>query len=153
MTKRLQVTSLAAIKEQANGEIIELSGWTEEPFVAKVKKVSFLGLVSEGLIPNTLLNAAAVIFNGKTNNKKDPDIKETSKVIDIVAEQVLVEPSCAQLKEIDVQLTDQQKLELFNYSQQGVKGLYRFRAEQANLTNNQSVGDVQGTSESDSGDK
>ena len=71
MTKRLQVTSLAAIKEQANGEIIELSGWTEEPFVAKVKKVSFLGLVSEGLIPNTLLNAAAVIFNGKTNNKKD----------------------------------------------------------------------------------
>lgn len=149
--KKLQVSSLESIKEQASGEIIELSGWTEKPFVAKVKKVSFLGLVGEGLIPNALLTAAEVIFNGKTTSKKAPDIKDTSKVIDIVARHVLVDPSYDDLAGIDVKLTDQQKLELFQYSQQGVKGLYRFRAEQANIANNQSIGNVQDSAKSDSG--
>jgi len=150
--KKLQVTSLARIKEMAEGEVVSFTGWTDEPFVAKVKQVSMLGLVTQGLIPNTLMSAANQVFNG-TSAKKGVDMKETTKIMDIIIGEVLVEPKLSDLTDAGVSLTDQQRMELFNYSQSGVKGLYRFRANQASLANNQSVGNVSSTTKSDSGNK
>lgn len=129
----LQVTSIEKLKEKAKGTIVQLPGWDEEPFVCRVKRVSLLGLVSAGKIPNALLGAADKLFN-----KPNPDIniKQAGEIFDLLADETLVEPSAKQLKEIGLELTDEQKLVLFNFTQQGLKALERFRTEQSNTENN-----------------
>lgn len=123
----LKVTSLEQLKEKAAGTIVTLPGWDEEPFICRVKRVSLLGLVSKGLIPNTLLGAADKVFN-KAN--PDVDMKELGNLFDIMADETLVEPKLSDIKELGLELTDEQRIALFNFTQQGVKALQSFRTEQ-----------------------
>ncbi|GIM29826.1 hypothetical protein CPJCM30710_24920 [Clostridium polyendosporum] len=129
----LQVTSLDELKEVAKGTIVTLPGWNEKPFVCRVKRVSLLGLVSKGAIPNALLGAADKVFN-KPN--ADVDIKELGKLFDIFAEETLIEPKLKDIKELSLELTDEQKLVLFNFTQQGLKALEQFRTEQTGVKDN-----------------
>jgi hypothetical protein len=123
----LKVTSLEQLKEKAQGTIVTLPGWDEEPFICRVKRVSLLGLVSKGLIPNTLLGAADKVFN-KAN--PDIDMKELGNLFDIMAGETLVEPKLSDIKELGLELTDEQRIALFNFTQQGVKALESFRTKQ-----------------------
>ena len=50
-----------------------------------------------------------------------------AEVLDIIAEASFVEPTYAELKEAGVQLTDEQLIFVFNYSQAGVSYLESFR--------------------------
>lgn len=143
MAEELKVTSLEEIKKSASGQLIAFTGWDEKPWIAKVKRVSLLDMISEGVIPNSLLSAAEQVFAGKQSSKKPVDIKETGTVFKAVAEAVLVEPTWNDLQDAGVKVTDEQLSELFQYAQGGINGLKRFRAEQKYIANNKPVGALQ----------
>lgn len=121
------VTNLEKLKEIAKGEEIQIPGWTEEPFCVRVKRTSLLGLAAQGKIPNGLLAVAQRIFTQKVDT--NIDLKDIYEVMQIVAEDVLVEPTVNQLEELGLKLTDEQMTAIFNYSQQGSKALERFRTK------------------------
>jgi hypothetical protein len=126
----MNATSFEELKEMARGEVIPLTGFiANKPFNVRVKRVSILGLVQNGTIPNTLLGAANELFYGKNSNKssgKDADMKELAKIMTLMAESALLEPTADQLKELSLELTDQQVVELFNYTQKGLEGIAKF---------------------------
>lgn len=134
----MKITSLEELKEIAKGEVIELPGFNEKPFVVRAKRPSLLNLVSSGAIPNELLTTAYSIFNGRTVTGKQEAVsmKETNDLLRIVAEKALIEPTLKQIEEAGLELTDLQLLELYNYSQQGVRALQSFREKQKNIKNN-----------------
>ena len=126
----MNATSFEELKVMARGEVIPLTGFIAgKPFNVRVKRVSLLGLVQNGTIPNTLLSAANELFYGKNSNKsnnKDADMKELAKVMTLMAESALLEPTADQMKELSLELTDQQVVELFNYTQKGLEGIAKF---------------------------
>lgn len=126
----LKVTSLEQLKQMAECDVIELPRFKADiPFVVKVKRVSLLNLVRKGIIPNKLLSAAEELFYGKSSNKGNVDMKTLTDVMFIMAENTLVEPSIKDLEEVGLELTDEQLVALFNYSQKGVEELESFRKE------------------------
>lgn len=91
-----------------------------------------MALVKTGKIPNRLLNMANKLFLGnkkmdENNNKLLPEMLE---VFDTIVEAALVEPSYSDIKESGVELTDDQLMAIFNYTQSGVKALERFHTRQ-----------------------
>lgn len=125
----MQVTSLEQLKNISQGEVVALPGFTDEPFVARLKRPALLDLVASGQIPNPLLNVAYKVFYGEeTQGKKNENnMKEHGELLKIVARKALVEPSYAQLEELGLELTDLQLMMIFNYTQQGAKVLEPFR--------------------------
>lgn len=136
-----KVISLEELKNQGS-EIIELSPFTGSKAInVRVKRLSILGLCEKGEIPNQLLGVARKLFY---QDKIDQiDLKEYGKVIDIVCKNTLLEPSIEQLKEIELELTDEQKFELWAYSQRGVEGLKSFRKVTKGAIDNSNGKDVQ----------
>lgn len=131
----MAVTSLEDLKEIAKGQEVELLGWGEEPFVCKLKRPSMLGLVANGEIPNPLLNAAYILFNGAKTTKDVINMKEQKELLTIMAKAAMVEPTYTDLEEIGLELTDTQLLEIYNYTQIGVKSLTSFRTKQQDSKN------------------
>lgn len=127
----MEITSLEQLKQISGGDIVELPSFKEGvPFVARVKRASLLNLVQKGVVPNQLLSAAESIFYGKQSSTSKIDMSQMAKVMVIMAENTLIEPTADQIKEAGLEMTDEQLVDLFNYSQQGVKGLKSFRAKQ-----------------------
>lgn len=131
----MAITSLDDLKKIAEGQEVELLGWGEEPFVCRLKRPSMLGLVAGGEIPNPLLNAAYILFNGAKTTKDVINMKEQKELLTIMAKAAMVEPTYADLEEIGLELTDTQLLEIYNYTQIGVKALTSFRTKQQDSKN------------------
>lgn len=129
--KTLHVTSMEEIIRASQGTLIELPPFSEGiPFVAKLRRPSLLNLVREGKIPNQLLSTAGELFtSGKVDSDDDKSLDNLFGVLDAVCEACFVEPTYAQLKDAGVQLTDNQLLFVFNYTQRGVEALKSFRKE------------------------
>lgn len=131
----LKVTSIEELKKMAKGELVELPGFTDgTQFVARLKRPSMLALAKLGKIPNNLLGAANKLFvgvgnvlqNGAKNN--DDALTELFDIIEVICEESFVEPTYKELKDNGIELTDQQKLAVFTYTQRGVKSLENFRS-------------------------
>ena len=129
----MAVTSLENLKKLSEGQEVELPGWGEEPFICKLKRPSLLGLVEGGQIPNPLLNAAYILFNGAKTQKDVLNLKDQKEILDIVARAAMVEPTYQQLKDIGLELTDLQLLDIYNFTQLGVRSLISFRTKQGNI--------------------
>lgn len=142
----LKITSIDELKNMST-EVIELSPFSgNKPFYTRVKRLSILGLCQSGQIPNQLLGVARRLFY---QDKIDQiDLKEYGKIIDIICENTLVDPSIKQLEDINLELTDSQRFELWAYSQQGVEGLKSFRAVAKDNLNNSDGKDIQGETKS-----
>ena len=131
----LKVTSIAELKKMANGEVVELPGFTDgTTFVARLKRPSMLAMAKTGKIPNNLLGAANKLFIGvgnvlnQNNSKANSDaLAELFDIIEIICDECFVEPTYKDLKDNGIELTDQQKLAVFTYTQRGVKSLESFR--------------------------
>ena len=132
----MAVTSIEKLKKIAQGQEVELQGWDEEPFVCVLKRPSLLGLVENGDIPNPLLHAAYILFNGSNDPKDQVNLKEANDLYRIIAKAAMVSPTYEQLEEIGLELTDMQLLEIFSFTQIGVQGLISFRAKQEDIKNN-----------------
>lgn len=139
MENGLKITSLEELKKYNNGDIVELPEFGNgQKFIARLKRPSMLSLMKAGKIPNSLLQSANTLFekgpNGMldTNNVKLDSLSESAMaqmfdIMDIICEASFVEPSYKQLKEAGIELTDEQLLFIFSYSQTGVKQLESFR--------------------------
>lgn len=130
--KTEQVTSLEQLKQYANGNIVRLPDFAEgQPFVAKLKRPSILGMAKQGKIPNSLLVKTNELFvqSGSLDTEENSMMQEIYDVIDLIASETFVEPTYDEIKSTGIQLTDEQMMFIFNYSQQGVKALESFRTE------------------------
>lgn len=95
-------------------------------FNVKVKRASLTGLVKANKIPNPLMEIASQMFTHEVDLEK-VDLTAINEVMDIMVDSVLVEPSYDEIKDAGLELTDEQKNILFEYSQSGVRNLDYFR--------------------------
>lgn len=132
------ITSASQLSEYAKGQIIRLPEFASgQPFVVKLRRPSMMVLVKNGKIPNTLLETASSLFEGKSKQSKSKGDSEESQnamkdiydVLKIFAEAALISPTMAEIEEAGVELTDEQLIAIFNYSQSGINGLKSFRKE------------------------
>lgn len=124
------ITSITQLSEYAKGQIVRLPDFApDQPFVARLKRPSMLVLAKSGKIPNSLLETASSLFDGKSNmaNNSNNTMGDMYRVLEIIAEASLVSPTMAEIKSAGIELTDEQLIAIFNYSQQGVEGLKSFR--------------------------
>lgn len=131
--RELKITTLNDLESYSKGQIVALPPFAEgQPFIARIKRPSMLQMVANGVIPNTLLIKAQELFLEQTESF-DPDdsdmMKQMLQILEIVAKESLLEPTYNSIKECGLQLTDDQLMFIYNYSQQGVKILEPFRAE------------------------
>lgn len=138
-----KVTTIDQLKLMSGGEIVKLPPFIEgQEFCAKLRRPSMLKLVKSGQIPNSLLRTANMLFSGGVNEELDRDdefMKDLFELIDVLADAVFVEPSWQQLKDAGIELTDEQYMFIFNYTQEGVKSVEPFREEQTDNTADQHV--------------
>lgn len=130
--KTEQATSLEQLKQYANGNIVRLPDFAEgQPFVARLKRPSILGMAKQGKIPNSLLVKTNELFvqSGSLDTEENSMMQEIYDVIDLIASETFVEPTYDEIKSTGIELTDEQMMFIFNYSQQGVKALESFRTE------------------------
>lgn len=132
ISKTEQVTSLEQLKQYADGNIVRLPDFAEgQPFVARLKRPSILGMAKQGKIPNSLLVKTNELFvqSGSLDTEENSMMQEIYDVIDLIANETFVEPTYDEIKSTGIELTDEQMMFIFNYSQQGVKALESFRTE------------------------
>ena len=129
---KAKVTTLKELQGYAKGSIVELPEFGDgQPFVARLRRPSIMMLAKQGKIPNALLVKANELFTNRIGmNPNDQSmLGELLDVIEVLASETFVEPTYEQIKEAGVQLTDEQFMAIFNYTQQGVKALENFRTE------------------------
>lgn len=129
----LKITPLSELIESSRGEVVALPSFREGcPFVARLKRPSMLMLTKSGRIPNSLISSANKLFNGKgVDGSPGNTMQDAFEVFETLCEAAFVEPTYAELKEAGVELTDEQFMAVFNYTQAGAKALAPFRREQA----------------------
>ncbi len=128
-----KITTIHELQGYVGGKIVRLPDFAEgQPLVARVKRPSLLIMAKQGKIPNTLLGAAGELFT-KGGSGVDADntrmLGDMYDVCHLIAEASLVEPSLADIESVGLELTDDQMMALFNYSQVGTKALESFRQE------------------------
>lgn len=130
-----KVTSIDELKIMSGGEIVKLPPFVQgADFYAKLRRPSMLKLVQSGQIPNSLLRTANMLFSGGVGEELDRDdefMKDMFDLIDVLAGAVFVEPSWNELKQAGIELTDEQYMFIFNYTQEGVRALEPFRENEA----------------------
>lgn len=131
--EELKVTSIEQLKQDASGELVELPKFkNNSEFVARLRRPSLLKLVRSGKIPNTLLTKTNELFieSGKGFDTDDTKLlDELFEVLEIIAGETFVEPKYEDIVNAGIELTDEQLMFLFTYSQQGVQDLESFRTE------------------------
>lgn len=123
-----EVTSISQLNEYAKGQLVELPSFGEgQPFFARLRRPSMLALAKSGKIPNSLLATANRMFDSSLDIKNENMLKDFYMVIETILEAAFVEPTYQEIKDAGVQLSDDQMIFVFNYTQQGVKVLDQFR--------------------------
>ena len=127
----MEITNLQQLQTYAQGQVVRFPDFAEgQPFVARIKRPSMLALAKANKIPNSLLQTANNMFSGRgVSEKKDSALSDLFQVLDVLCEACFVEPTFSQIKEAGVQLTDEQLMFVFKYSQEGVKALETFRIQ------------------------
>lgn len=134
MENNLKITTIKDLKGYAEGSLIQLPAFgVNQPFCAKVRRPSLLKMVKNGEIPNTLVSTAAKLFAGDNSAFDDiakddgKGLKQILNLCEVMAEACLVSPSYSELQNAGIDLTDEQLIFLFNYSQRGIEALRPFR--------------------------
>lgn len=123
-----EVTSISQLNEYAKGQLVELPSFGEgQPFFARLRRPSMLALAKSGKIPNNLLATANRMFDSSLDTKNENMLKDFYLVIETILEAAFVEPTYQEIKDAGVQLSDDQLIFVFNYTQQGVRILDQFR--------------------------
>lgn len=130
--KPMAVTTLHDLQTYTNGSIVKLPDFAEgQPLVARLKRPSMLALAAHGQIPNSLLTTASQMFTGDVNQQvgiNDSNVlKDMYDICHTMAQATLVEPTLAEIEGAGLELTDEQLMAIFNYTQAGIKALENFR--------------------------
>lgn len=152
-----EVTTFDSLTEYAKGTLMTLPEFGPgQPFVAYVRRPSLLALAASGRIPNQLLGMANKLFKksgGAIEDAKPETLQHATKVFQILAEAALVKPTYSEIKEAGLELTDDQLVVIFNYTQRGVKALETFREQPKNYKRPGGGAKVRQAPVGDSGDK
>lgn len=133
MEKR--VVSIEELRNQSQ-PLVDISGYEPGEFITfRLRRMSLMTLCKTGKIPNSLLSKVTELFTGSSNNKVSESeilqnvegMDDIGKILDVICEASMVEPTFEEAGEF---LTDNQKMEIFQWTQGGVKSLESFRAEQ-----------------------
>lgn len=129
--KPTRPTSITELKSYMEGELVELPPFADgQKFVARLRRPSLLKLIKQGQIPNSLITMASEMFASGASAmdpSNDASLRDLFDVIDVIASASFVEPTYKELADNGIELTDEQLLALFNYTQNGVRGLQQFR--------------------------
>jgi len=135
MSENRTVITAEQFKAKALREV-DIQGFEAgEKITIRIRSLSLMKLVTTGRIPNALMATALELFEGKKKASAEEladTFAQTDKLtnmaglIDVICENAMVEPSYAEVGEY---LTDDQKMEIFQYTQGGVKDLSSFRTE------------------------
>ncbi len=127
----LHVTTPEELKSYSVGSVVELPAFAEgQPFVAMLRRPSMLLLAKTGQIPNQLLHKAGQLFAGGGAGLDTDDDNMLSEIYDIamtIVKTALVAPSLDEIHSAGLELTDEQIMAIFNYTQGGVEALKQFR--------------------------
>ena len=125
----MKVTTVDDLKEYAKGQIVQLPSFADgQPLIVRMKRPSLMILAKSGKIPNKLLKTATEMFNGE-GAADDEDFDALSKTLDlleIICEASLVEPKYKDFKSAGIDLSDEQLIAIFNYTQRGIEALNSF---------------------------
>ena len=129
----MHITTIADLQSYAQGTVVRFPDFGDgQPFVARVRRPSMLVLAKQGKIPNTLLTTAGELFS-KGGGAMDADnenmLGNMYNIMDIIATAALIQPSMEEIKGAGLELSDDQMMAIFNYTQAGVKALESFRKE------------------------
>lgn len=129
----MHITTVSDLQSYAAGTVVRFPDFGDgQPFVARVRRPSLLVLAKSGKIPNSLLTTAGELFS-KGGSGLDPDnenmLGDMYNIMDIIATAALIQPSMEEIKSVGLELSDEQMMAIFNYSQAGIKALESFRQE------------------------
>lgn len=118
---------------------VEISGFEEgQKIIVRLKPVSLQTMMIDGKIPNELIKVVDDLFKGKKESNKVPtmeeaeeasksismkDITEMMGLMNAVCNEAMVEPKFQEVKDY---MTDEQKNEIFAWTQRGVKEIESF---------------------------
>lgn len=140
-----QITSIEEFRNQSQ-PLVDIVGFEPGEYITvRLRRISLMAMCKSGKIPNSLLQKSTELFTGKKGDKRVDEAKVLEnlseldgieQIIDTVCEAAMIEPKFNDVKEY---LTDEQKTEIFQWTQGGVKALESFRTEQGNsgLSNNE----------------
>lgn len=121
----MNITSIDELKLMSGGEIVELPPFVQgKQFVAKLRRPSMMNLVRQGKIPNSLIKMATDLFNGTTKDSEtsaEEAMPQMLQIMEIMAEATFIEPKWSDIKAAGIELTDEQMIFIFNYTQNGVQ--------------------------------
>lgn len=130
----MDITTLSQLTKYTEGQVVQLPDFAEgQPFVARIRRPSMMALAKSGKIPNSLLHTANGLFLGNTKTNNEDLLSEIFDVLDVVCEACFIEPTYREIQDAGVELTDEQYMFIFNYTQTGVKALDSFRGQSANI--------------------
>lgn len=121
----MNITSIDELRLMSGGEIVELPPFVQgKQFVAKLRRPSMMNLVKQGKIPNSLIKMATDLFNGTTKDSEtsaEEVMPQMLQIMEIMAEATFIEPKWSDIKAAGIELTDEQMIFIFNYTQNGVQ--------------------------------
>lgn len=131
--KAMKITTFSDLQSYAQGTVVRFPDFGDgQPFVARVRRPSMLVLAKQGKIPNSLLTAAGELFS-KGSEAMDSDnenmLSDMYNIMEIIATAALMQPTMEEIKSAGIQLSDDQMMAIFSYTQTGVKALESFRQE------------------------
>lgn len=139
----MAVTSINDIKEMFEQEVEIVGFEVDKTITLRLRRVSLLGLVKSGRIPNSLMATVVELFEEKTTKSKpiedSSNYAELSTIIDLICENMIIDPPYNEIKDY---LLDNQKMEIFMYAQGGLRQVERFREQQRDIERNFNGEDV-----------
>lgn len=127
------ITSLAQLEEYAKGTVVQLPPFADgQPFVARVRRPSILKLAAQGKIPNSLLSSANTMFTkgaGQMDTDDEDMLKDMYDIAVVMTKASLIEPTFDQIERAGLELTDEQLMAIFSFSQSGNRALESFRQQ------------------------
>lgn len=129
----MEITTVSDLQSYAAGQVVRFPDFAEgQPLVARVRRPSLLVLAKSGKIPNRLMTTAGELF-AKGGSGMDADnenmLSDMYDIMHIICESALVQPTLKDIENAGLILSDDQLMEIFNYTQAGVKALESFRKE------------------------
>lgn len=129
----MHVTTMDEMREYAKGTVVELPPFAEgQPFFARIRRPSILALAKSGKIPNQLLSKAGKLFNSGSDGLDTDDENMLTDVYDIamtIVKAALVSPTVEEIADAGLELSDNQIMAIFSYTQTGIEALKPFRSK------------------------
>lgn len=129
----MHITTVSDLQSYAAGTVVRFPDFGDgQPFVARVRRPSMLVLAKQGKIPNSLLTTAGELFakgGGGLDSDNENMLGDMYNIMDIIATAALIQPTMEEIKGVGLELSDDQLMAIFNYSQTGIKALESFRQE------------------------